>query len=172
MVLAASNGYFWQRIRNNSTSVSTSSYYTATLAGSYKVVVTASGCRDTSSAVSVSINPNPTPHAGPDVTFTGTPINLGSAPKATGGSALYTYFWNPSTGLNNSTLANPAASPSATTPYFLTVTDANGCTASDDVTVNVPCNSVYTLSALSVNLPASGGNCSVNITLLQVAHGL
>ncbi len=67
----------------------------------------------------------------------GTAVNIGGAPSATGGSAPLTYAWTPTTGLSNSTIANPTASPASTTTYTLTVTDANGCQAEDEVTITV-----------------------------------
>ena len=55
---------------------------------------------------------------------------------ATGGDGNYTYSWTPSTGLNNTHIQSPTATPSSTTTYTVTV-ESNGETASDDVTVNV-----------------------------------
>ncbi len=49
-----------------------------------------------------------------------------------------TYLWSPTTGLSNSMVSNPVASPDVTTPYVLTTTSANGyCSATATVTVNV-----------------------------------
>jgi len=45
--------------------------------------------------------------------------------------------WDPSTGLNNSTLLNPLATPAITTEYILTGTDSVGCTASDTTQIIV-----------------------------------
>jgi gliding motility-associated-like protein len=47
------------------------------------------------------------------------------------------YTWAPATGLNNSTIPNPIASPAVTTTYLVTVTDSIGCTASANVSVVV-----------------------------------
>lgn len=49
----------------------------------------------------------------------------------------YQYNWLPATGLNNSTVAVPVATPLSTTTYTLTVTDMCGNTASSQVTVHV-----------------------------------
>jgi len=57
---------------------------------------------------------------------------------ATGGCAAYSYAWSSGDNTANSTVC-----PSSTTTYTLNVTDQNGCTASDDVTVcvvDVTCN--------------------------------
>ena len=62
-------------------------------------------------------------------------VNLTSV--VSGGTPGYNYKWTPSTGLNNSLIANPVASPLVTTTYTLTVTDSKGCTRSLSITINV-----------------------------------
>lgn len=47
------------------------------------------------------------------------------------------YKWYPSTGLNRDDVLNPLAGPAETTTYRLTVTSAEGCSSSADVTVKV-----------------------------------
>lgn len=77
---------------------------------------------------------NATPNApqniceGSSVQFNAT-VNNGNAP--------YTYSWTPTTGLSDPSIANPVASPTTNTVYTLTVTDDDGCTDTDQVTVNV-----------------------------------
>lgn len=72
--------------------------------------------------------------AGPDtLVCAGQPVVLGGP----GGPGL-TYVWSPAGGLNDSTLANPTATPGTTTTYVLTVTGGGaGCPAVDSVTVSV-----------------------------------
>ena len=55
----------------------------------------------------------------------------------TGGKEPYVYTWSPSNGLSSATIATPVASPSVTTTYSLTVTDANNCTSTNSITVTV-----------------------------------
>jgi hypothetical protein len=43
--------------------------------------------------------------------------------------------WTPGVSLDDPLLCNPTAGPTVTTEYFLTITDANGCQATDSVTV-------------------------------------
>lgn len=57
------------------------------------------------------------------------------------------YKWTPSIGLNNDTLCNPIASPSATTTYTLTVSGPSGCTASNTITVFVDPLATKTMAA-------------------------
>jgi hypothetical protein len=89
-------------------------------------------------------------HANPSVTIAdayaltkGTLVNtvyIGYAPAssitlnaaATGGEGDYTYSWS-----NGTTTANNTVSPTASTTYTVTVTDANGCTASAEKKINV-----------------------------------
>ncbi|MCK6560016.1 T9SS type A sorting domain-containing protein [bacterium] len=67
----------------------------------------------------------------------GQSILIGGNPAASGGTPPYAYSWTPATGLDDATAANPIASPTVTTTYKLTVTDANRLTNADEVTVTV-----------------------------------
>lgn len=50
------------------------------------------------------------------------------------------YTWTPGTGLDNSAIATPVASPNISTTYTVVGKDQNGCTNSDTITVNVDYN--------------------------------
>ncbi len=50
---------------------------------------------------------------------------------------LRTIRWTPATTLSDSSALNPFANPTRTTTYFLVITDENGCTATDQVTIFV-----------------------------------
>ncbi len=76
--------------------------------------------------------------AGPDKQITaGSTATLDGS--ATGASGTYTFSWEPQTGLDDPASARPAASPTATTTYTLTVADSanTALTDTDDVTVTV-----------------------------------
>ncbi|MEP6707659.1 MAG: hypothetical protein ABJC05_09075 [Pyrinomonadaceae bacterium] len=60
---------------------------------------------------------------------------LGTIPG--GGRPPYTITWSPTTGLNNPLSADPFATPTTTTTYQATVTDASGRTRTESVTVFV-----------------------------------
>ncbi len=77
-----------------------------------------------------------TANAGADVTVSpgGSTILNG---EATGGQGPYLYSWSPTTGLSNSQIATPLATPTETTDYTLTVTDVWGVSRSDTVTVSL-----------------------------------
>jgi hypothetical protein len=88
-------------------------------------------------------------------------ICLGSSTQlaATGGTS---YSWSPSTGLNSTTIANPVATPSATTTYTV-IASTNGCSNTASVTVNVNTananagNDITICTGNSVQLGATGG---------------
>ncbi len=52
-----------------------------------------------------------------------------------GGTAPYTYNWVPSTGLNDSHIAQPTITDPTDITYYLTITDKYGCSATDSVEV-------------------------------------
>jgi len=75
-------------------------------------------------------------NAGGDATFCVGGSAMIGAPAA-GGVAPYAYSWSPPAGLSSSTIAQVTASPSSTTTYTLTVTDACGGMSTDEVLVTV-----------------------------------
>jgi len=96
-----------------------------TSTSSYSVIVSIGSCSDTANAT-VTVNPNPTATAWSNVTITqGQSATL----SASGGG---TYLWN--NGMTDSVII---VSPNLTTVFCVTVTDANGCTDSECVTVLV-----------------------------------
>lgn len=64
------------------------------------------------------------------------------AGSAAGGTPPYTFKWSPAAGLNNANVAAPTASPSATTTYVMTVTDALGAVATDSVLITIRASSL------------------------------
>lgn len=104
----------------------------------YTVTATINGCA-VSNTVAVIVNPTPTIDAGLNVAIApGGSIQL--AAIANGGITPYAIQWSPATGLSNSQLLNPIASPASTTMYYLTVTGANGCSVTDSVLVTIDPN--------------------------------
>lgn len=65
----------------------------------------------------------------------GIPVTIGGSP--TSQDPNNSILWSPSTGLNDPTLANPVATPSTTTTYVVSLTNARGCVGTDTVIVNV-----------------------------------
>ena len=108
---------------------------TPTVSTGYIVTVTSAiGCSNTDT-VNITVNPQPIVNAGNNNTIClGFSTTIGGSPTGPAGS---TYNWSPSTGLNNTTIANPTASPTATTTYTVIVTGVTTCVDTDFVTVTV-----------------------------------
>ncbi|MBK9147075.1 MAG: hypothetical protein IPM12_04535 [Flavobacteriales bacterium] len=149
--------YQWRR---NGTSISgaTLSTYAATLAGSYTVRVTSSGCSSTSSAISVTVNAAPAAS-----------ITPGGSTSLCGGGSV-TLNANTGTGLtyqwrrNGTNLSNATGSSYATsTAGSYTVVVSNGTCSATSAAVTVSTGSGPTLSCSSsaststVSVTATGG---------------
>jgi gliding motility-associated-like protein len=133
-----------------------------TINTTYTVIVTnPDGCTKADSVI-VIVNPSPLISAGSNtVVCPGSAVTL----NATGG---ITYVWSPSTGLSNSSIANPDAAPTIITTYTVIGTDANGCTAADAITVSIgiipTANFGYTLSLACEGMQAQFLDSSINAT--------
>ncbi|TAL62529.1 MAG: T9SS type B sorting domain-containing protein [Bacteroidetes bacterium] len=155
-------GYNWSPSTALNNSTIANPIASPTISTTYTVTVTnADGCTKTDS-VKVSINPSPLIDAGTNtVVCPGSAVTL----NATGG---ITYVWSPSTGLSNSTISNPDASPSVITTYTVVGTNANGCTDSDFITISIglipTANFGYTLSLACGGMQAQFTDSSLNAT--------
>lgn len=142
-ILTASGGatYLW-----STGAVSSSITVSPAATTNYSVIVSAGSCSDTT-VCTVNVFPGPVVSVSSDTAIqTGQTVTL----TATGGG---TYAWS-----NGSTDNTISVSPSVTTQYAVTVTDANGCTANALVTVTVdnPCSiaaagELYVPNAFSPN---------------------
>lgn len=152
------SGYAWSPSTGLSATDVNNPVANPTSTTTYTVTVTnAQGCTDTDN-VTVTVNPLPTANAGSDdaICF-GNSTNL----NASGGTG---YEWSPSNGLNNTSISNPVANPSSTTDYYVTVTDGNGCSATDEVVITV-----NPLPAATAGTDVS--ICSGNSTALLASGG-
>jgi hypothetical protein len=95
----------------------------------------------------VTINANPTANAGQDQTLC-TGGNATLTGTANGGSAPYTYSWN------NGVQQGVPFPLNATATYTLTVTDANGCASTDNVTLTST-----SIDWANLQWPATGTVC-------------
>ncbi|MDX9773080.1 MAG: PKD domain-containing protein [Bacteroidales bacterium] len=135
----------------------------------YTVTVTdANGCTEQASIV-VNVAPVLTVNATADDMFIGTCLTSVSHLDATvtGGEAPYTYKWTPLTGLDDNNIQTPTAKPAVTTTYTVTVTDANGCTATSNVLITV--RPALTLS-LTVD-DSSIGTCPTSVAHITSTAG-
>lgn len=118
----------------------------------YSVTVTdVNGCQTTDN-VNVNVNPLPTANAGPDQSIC---VGGSALLTATGG---LTYLWSPGGLISSSIMVHPVA----TTNYIVTVTDANGCKATDTTTVLV--NPLPAISAGPDQTICIGSTISISAT--------
>jgi len=152
------NSYSWSpstglsnaNIANPTASPNSTTTYTVTVSNS-------NGCTDTDQVI-VTVN-SANANAGNNVSICqGSSTTL----NASGGNS---YFWTPSIGLSNSNIANPTASPNSTITYTVIVTDGNGCTDMDQITITV-----NTLPNPIFSLPITASNNSP-ITLTASPSG-
>ncbi len=137
-------------IANPVASPTTTTVYTLT-------VTDANSCISTDNII-ITVNPLPTADAGLDQNIClGSPANL----LASGGVS---YAWTPAASLDFAAIAGPVATPVTTTTYTVTVTDANNCSATDDVIITVnplpvadAGSDVSICTGLGTNLAATGG---------------
>ncbi len=128
-VLGSFDTYLW------STGQTTSSIYVKQ-SGSYSVAVTSGACNlNASQAVAQFGAPTVTASADP------VSIKVGSTSQLTA-AGLANYLWRPNkSGLSDSLISNPVATPVGTTTYTVSGKDANGCTGNATVLLTVIQNS-------------------------------
>jgi gliding motility-associated-like protein len=143
---------------NWSPTAQTSQTATGLAAGSYTCVVTdANGCTVT---VTVTITqPTLLTIATSFVQSTCSQANGSASVVANGGSPAYTYLW--SNGQTTSTATGLLAST-----YTITVTDANGCTATGTVTVPNAASPVASISATTAVSCFNGNNGSATVSVV------
>jgi PKD repeat protein len=117
-------------------STSTLQYPTVSysVAGTYPVTLVSSNVAGSDSVVDstyVTVYSNPSANAGPDMNLCkGDTIQL----QASGG---ITFLWGTATTLSNLAVPDPLAYPTSTKVYNVTVSDSNGCKATDYMTLFV-----------------------------------
>lgn len=128
------NAYAWTGPGNFTASGSPVKVFPATTAynGTFYLTVSSAANCSIKDSVVVTVKPQPAVEAGKD-----TSICTGSSIVLQGNTSTGTYNWSPAAGLSDTHIAGPVASPAHTTQYLLAATNAEGCTNSDTVTVNV-----------------------------------
>lgn len=131
LTASGANTYSWSPATGLSCTTCASPTVTPGSNTTYTVTGTSGiGCSGTAT-VSVVVNPLPVVSAGPD-----TAICAGRATTLAGTGAT-SYSWSPASGLSCTSCVSPVATPTATTSYILTGTNATGCTNKDTVIVTV-----------------------------------
>lgn len=134
---------------------------TTAMSGTYKVIITLNACQD-SGTVTVLVNQSPVANAGNGGSFcsgTGGSVTLGGSPTGTGVASPFTYAWSPAGSLGDPSSPNPLATPTTTTIYTVTVTDAVGCISTATTTVTV--NQSPTASAGNPRVICSGNTITI-----------
>jgi gliding motility-associated-like protein len=126
---------------------------------SYHVTVTNAGGCPKMDSIKITVNRLPVVSTSNDMGIcNNSPVQL----LAGGGTS---YSWMPVSTLNNPNIYNPVATPSATTTYYVTVTNAAGCTKLDSIKISTSAPPVITKSNdtvicrnTSAQLFAAGGS--------------
>ncbi|MBK9175172.1 MAG: gliding motility-associated C-terminal domain-containing protein [Flavobacteriales bacterium] len=102
------------------------------------VTHTASGCQ-LNESITITVNTGYTIDAGSDVILCST---LGHQLTVTHNIPNATYVWSPATNLNAANIQSPTVLADATATYTVTVSDASGCSMTDQVTLTRVFNNV------------------------------
>lgn len=99
----------------------------------------------------------------------GGPFTLSGS--AGGGQAPYDMVWTPATGLSDPNIADPVCTANSDITYTLTVTDANGCVASDVVSLTMLPDADATITSSNAAYTVFNGSptfyrCTPNATAL------
>ena len=127
-------------------------------AGSYSVTVTdQTGCVNNLS-VSITEPSAIVADAGANAAVcSGAAATIGGSPTGLGGTGTLAYLWSPATGLSSATDPNPVATPASATGYTVVVTDANGCSSSATVQVDIDATPAPVITMSGDTLYTSGG---------------
>ena len=126
---------------NGQTSTTPTSQSVYAAPGNYDVTVSAlerNGCRSNSVMIPLLVHAA-IANAGNDTTILrDIPFPLQSSYATTGtGSVPPVFLWDPSTGLDNPSVANPVATLQDDQVYYFTVTSAEGCVGKDTINITV-----------------------------------
>jgi gliding motility-associated-like protein len=155
-----SYSYYWHDASNTYSSSSNPITVSPSTTTEYILEVSGYCGTTTSASVLITVNDNPTVNAGSDVTICDNESTTLNATANGGSGSPYTFIWDNGLGTGSS----QSVSPNSTTNYNVTVSDVNGCTDSDNVTVNVnqaptafAGQDVAICAGQSTTLNASGG---------------
>jgi hypothetical protein len=128
----SADGITYSNVATGGTSSSYTPLVNAAGTKYYTVIATSGACSTTSNASIVTVNALPTVTVSPS---TATVCNGTTTTLTASGAA--TYVWTPSTGLDVTSGAVVKATPSSTTTYSVSGTDANSCVSSGTATITV-----------------------------------
>jgi gliding motility-associated-like protein len=106
-------------------------------------------CFKDTALVTIDVFNNPTVKADPDINIADGATTV-LAPQYS--SDINAWMWNPPDNLSCTNCPNPTASPKFSTSYTITVSNPEGCTAMDSITIILPCsNAVFIPNTFSPN---------------------
>jgi hypothetical protein len=159
--------YTWSPIVGVSNPAIANPVLSPTATTTYTVTARTGNCTNVKT-FKVTVLPAVTVSAGP-----GSSILAGSSVTLQGSSSNGTYLWTPSTGLSATNILNPVAKPTVTTTYNLKITNAQGCSNSSNVTIEVLPYCIKPLNAFTPNKDGfndywfiTNGNCLKKATVL------
>ncbi len=139
--------------------------------GQYNISLNVSDSRGRSSGITrkISILQNPVAKAGPNLSIRpGGSAQL--AGSAIGGSPPYRYAWSPGESLDYPSSPNPKASPVKTTAFCLRIEDAQGCSASDNLTLYV--STINITKSILKNPVEKGANAVYNYRIENLGDSI
>ncbi|MBA3901543.1 MAG: gliding motility-associated C-terminal domain-containing protein, partial [Bacteroidetes bacterium] len=127
---AANNGGAWS---GNGITNTNSGQFSTIIAGpgDHQIIYTLQGNCGGADTIIITVN------AGPLVSTSDDQTIIQNESTVINGLGLGTLNWFPSDGLSCVSCNNPTATPLSTTTYYLMVTDANGCSSTDSLTIFV-----------------------------------
>ena len=150
----ASSGNAWYK-DGVAISGQTGATLTATATGLYTVRVTSGSATATSVGIQITVVPAPVPNI---TSSEGTSISKGKSTQLTARDGV-SYLWSPTFRIDNKTSANPIVQPDITTTYSVRVTNAAGCIANENITIEVIND--YQISAKTLLTPNGDGKNDV-----------
>ncbi|MEQ1677260.1 MAG: gliding motility-associated C-terminal domain-containing protein, partial [Chitinophagaceae bacterium] len=166
VVINASGGIPPYTYSVNGSPFQSSNIFNGVAQGTKTVVINDAGCGSITKTVTVGLKPNPIVSAGTDKTI------LEGDPTRLAGSVVLgnpvSIAWTPAATLTFPNTLDPFAKPTGTTIYTMTVTDANGCVAADNMQVTVLPYCLKIMDAFTPNgdgqndrwiVTNNGGNC-------------
>lgn len=133
------------------------------------ITIRDAACGTLTKSVTIDTKPAPAVNAGPDkIIVDGDDVML----EGSGALSPAVVVWTPNSTLLNANTYTPIAKPNVTTNYTLTVTTANGCSASDNALVTVIPYCLKVMDAFTPNgdgmndrwiVTNNGGNCTKQV---------
>lgn len=138
--------YSWSGAGLNNTSIATP-IATPTQTTTYTATVTdpLSGCALTES-ITITVNTGYTANVGPDLTLCSALGHILNVQHNVPGA---TFAWSPAANLNAANIQSPSILNDVSATYTVVVTDANGCSVSDAVTITRPFQNLPVQSTVS-----------------------